>query len=85
MLWNAGQKRLTRERQGRLVEAYTAARDAGMDVLVSSGQAKPVGTWKQPAYIRAERSTTQAVRSPATRDAKLAELAALIPGIVRAN
>lgn len=86
MLWNAGQRRLSRERQARLVEGFTVARDAAMDVLVSSGQAKSVGPWKKPAYIRAERSAAvQAVRSPATRDAKLAELAALIPGMVRAN
>ena len=81
MLWNAGQERLSRERTVRLSEAFTAARDAALEVLVSTGQAKPVGSWKQPAYVRATRP--QPVRSPATRDAVLAKLGAMFPGIVK--
>lgn len=82
-LWNAGQQRVARERQARLAEAFTASRDAGLDVLVTSGQAKPVGTWRQPPYVRAERSSAPVLRTPAARDATLARLAALIPGIVK--
>lgn len=81
MLWRAGQERTGREQRARLAELFTAARDAGLDVLVSTGQAKPVGTWHLPAYIRSE--APQPLRSPAIRDAALAKLAAMIPGIVR--
>ena len=80
MLWNAGQERLTRERNVRLAESFITARDASLDVLVSTGQAKPVGAWKQPPYVRAAKA--QPVRSPATRDAALAKLGAMFPGIV---
>lgn len=52
-----------------------------MEVLVSSGQAKPIGSWKQPTYVRADRAPV--VRSPATRDAALRKLGAMLPGVVR--
>ena len=83
MLWEAGQRRLARERRERLAELFTAFRDAALDVLVSTGQAKPRGTWRLPAYARPER--VEAVRTPAERDRALARLGALIPGSVRVN
>lgn len=64
-----------------MTELYVAARDAALDVLVSSGQAKPVGAWKQPAYVRA--SQPPVLRTPASRDAALAKLGAMFPGIVK--
>jgi hypothetical protein len=81
MLWQAGQERIGRERNVRLAESFTAARDAAMEVLVATGQAKPVGSWKQPPYIRAAKGPV--VRGPATRDAALAKLGAMFPGIVK--
>lgn len=83
MFWEAAQQRLTRARRSRLAEHYRAAYDAAMHVLVSSGQAKPVGggTWRSPEYIDAQRSAP--VRTPAARDRALAQLSVLIPGIVK--
>ena len=81
VLWQAGQQRVTRESRDRLTELFVASRDAGLDVLVSVGQAKPVGAWRQPAYVRA--SAPQPIRTPAARDATLAQLNLLYPGIVR--
>jgi hypothetical protein len=83
MLWNAGQERLGRERTVRLAESFTVARDAALEVLVATGQAKPVGSWKQPLYIRASRPPV--VRSPATRDTALAKLGRMFPGIVKSG
>jgi hypothetical protein len=84
MLWNAGQKRTSREGRERLAELFVAARDAGMDVLVKSGQAKPKGAWNLPGYIRPEnrsenRSETPAISSGSDRDAMLAQLSAMFP------
>jgi hypothetical protein len=81
MLWDAGQERTVRERRERLTELFVAARDAALDVLVSTGRAKPVGTWRLPPYARAQSS--QPVRSPAARDATLAKLGVMFPGIVQ--
>lgn len=81
VLWKAGQQRVTRESRERLTELFVASRDAGLDVLVSTGQAKSVGTWRQPPYVRS--SAPQPLRSPAGRDATLARLSVLYPGIVR--
>ena len=83
MLWEAGQRRVARERRERLAELFTAARDAALDVLVSTGQAKAKGAWRLPAYARPPAG--QRVRTPAERDRSLARLAALIPGSVRVN
>lgn len=80
MLWDAGQERIGRERQERLTELFVAARDASLDVLVSTGRAKPVGAWRLPSYARAEAS--QPIRSPAARDATLAKLGVMFPGMV---
>jgi hypothetical protein len=81
MLWNAGQERLVRERDARLAESFVTARDAALEVLVATGQAKPKGAWKQPPYIRSR--WPDLVRGPATRDATLAKLGAMFPGIVK--
>ena len=81
MLWRAGQERVGRESRARLTELFTAARDAAMDVGVTTGQLKPQGTWRLPSYVRAE--PRQVLRSPAARDAALAKLGVMFPGIVR--
>jgi hypothetical protein len=79
MLWQAGQERLERERSERLTGLFVTARDAGMDVLVRTGQAKPTGTWRLPSYIAAE----EPVRTTTARDATLARLGGMFPGAVR--
>jgi hypothetical protein len=82
MLWSEGQKRLVRERRDRLTELFTASRDAALDVLVSTGQAKPKGAWALPSYAR--RPVGEAPqRTPAERDRALAALAVMYPGVVR--
>ena len=81
MLWTAGQERMARERTARLAELFTAARDAAMDVGVSTGRLKPVGKWRQPSYI-AEVSVAS-IRSPGVRDITLAQLGVMFPGMVR--
>jgi hypothetical protein len=81
MLWNAGQARVAREGRERLAELFVAFRDAALDVLVNTGQAKPKGTWRQPPYIHSE--APQPLRSPAIRDKELARLGVMFPGMVR--
>lgn len=90
MLWNAGQKRISREGRDRLAELFVAARDAAVDVLVTTGQAKPKGKWRRPSYIESEtrsetRSETPAISSGPRpeRDAMLAQLSAMFPSSVR--
>jgi hypothetical protein len=84
MLWHAGQQRITRESRDRLAELFVTARDAGMDVLVSSGQATPKGRWKLPSYIRGEAPRARPVAPPkADREATLAKLAEMFPDAVR--
>ncbi len=53
MLWTAGQERVTRERNDRLVELFVTARDAALDVGVSTGRLTAKGSWGQPSYIPA--------------------------------
>jgi len=81
MLWDAGQQRIGRESRERLVERFTAARDAHLDVLVTTGSAKARGTWRLPAYARSDQP--QELRSPAERDRALLQLGIMFPGIVR--
>jgi hypothetical protein len=81
MLWDEGQKRLARERRDRLAELFVAARDAELDVMVRTGQAKPRGPWSLPAYAAPPRAEVR--RSPADRDRALAALGVMYPGIVR--
>jgi hypothetical protein len=81
MLWDAGQERATREARERLAELFVASRDASLEVLVSTGQAKARGSWHLPTYVSAER--TQRRGTPAERDAMLVRLGLLYPGIVR--
>ena len=81
MLWDAGQARIAREQRTRLGEHYRAAVDAGLQVLGSSGRAKPKGAWRLPAYV--EPPPTEIERTPETRDRTLAKLAIMFPGIVR--
>jgi hypothetical protein len=83
MLWNAGQERAAREQRARLAETFAAVRDAQLDVLVSTGQAKPTGRWGQPSYIEGRPEAVQSLRSPAERDAALARLGMMVPGMVR--
>ena len=84
MLWDAGQQRIARESRDRLAERVVAARDAGLEVLVATGRAKPVGTWRQPSYIAVKSEPApQPVRSPAVRDMALAQLGLMYPGMVR--
>lgn len=78
-LWDAGQRRIARENRDRLAELYTGVRDGVLAADVAVGRAKPVGTWKTPAYLPA----TEVQRSPESRDAALAKLGRMIPGIVR--
>lgn len=51
MLWTAGQERMTRERNARLVELFVTARDAALDVGVTTGQLTSKGSWGLPSYI----------------------------------
>ena len=81
MLWTAGQERIGRERTARLAELFVAARDAALDVGVSTGRLKPVGRWRQPSYIA--ETVIAPIRSPAVRDITLAQLGAEFPGMVR--
>jgi hypothetical protein len=83
MLWNAGQKRVSRQGRDRLAELFVAARDAAMDVLVSTGQATPKGTWRRPSYIESEAPQRPAAKTTADRDAMLAQLSAAFPNSVR--
>ncbi len=84
MLWDAGQQRTGRESRDRLAERFFAARDAALDAMVATGQAKPMnGVWRLPAYARA--AAPEPLRSPAERDLALASLGARFPGMVRIN
>jgi hypothetical protein len=56
MLWAAGQERMARERTARLAELFMAARDAALDVGVSTGQLKAKGSWGLPFYIEPRQS-----------------------------
>lgn len=80
MLWRAGQERQRRDMRDRMAAHFVAARDAALDAMVKAGQAKPVGAWHLPGYVRA--ADTQPMRSPAARDATLARLGAMFPGSV---
>ena len=80
MMWDEAQARLARERRATLAAHYRAAVDAGLQVIVSAGQAKPRGTWRQPPYIEAV--APDVVRTPASRDRALAKLGVMFPGIV---
>jgi hypothetical protein len=82
MLWDAGQARVVREERARLAEMFAAVRDAQLDVLVSTRQAKPIGAWRLPSYVDA-RPAVRPVHTPAERDAVLAKLGVLVPGMVR--
>jgi len=64
-----------------MTELFIAGRDAGLDNLVTTGQVKTRGAWKLPAYVRADAPAP--VRSPASRDAALAKLGAMFPGMVK--
>lgn len=79
-LWNAGQARLTADRRARMRDDFHVARDAGLEVLVSSGYAKARGSWRQPAYVQQARPPVE--RTPAARDRMLAKLGSMLPGVV---
>ena len=77
MLWTAGQERMARERIARLAELFTAARDASLDVGVSTGRLTAKGAWRPPFYI-----VPDSDQRAAARKRGLAQLAADFPGNV---
>lgn len=81
MLWEAGQEREMREWRQGMAARFAAARDAALEVLVSTGQAKATGRWKLPSYVTADQPTFTG--SPEARDNALARLALMLPGAVR--
>ena len=81
MLWKAGQQRVEREQRARMGELFVAMRDADLDVGVTTGRLKPQGTWRLPRYVRGDEP--HPLRSPATRDAMLAKLGVMFPGMVK--
>ena len=50
-----------RERTARLAELFTAARDAELDVGVSTGRLTAKGTWHQPSYMAETAGQRQAI------------------------
>ena len=81
MLWDDGQQRIEREARQRLTELYVGVRDGYVAGNVAAGKAKWTGAGEHtPSYAR---SDVPILRSPAVRDATLAKLGAMIPGIVR--
>jgi len=83
MLWRAGQARLAREGRERLAELYVAVRDGYLAGTVAAGKAKWSGGGDHtPSYARPEPGQ-QPLRSPAGRDATLARLGAMFPGMVK--
>jgi hypothetical protein len=81
MLWKAGQTRLEQEQRARLAEHFVASRDAALDVMVATGQAKSRGAWRLPSYVRGD--SPARTGSPVQRDAILAKLGVMFPGMVR--
>lgn len=79
MLWEAGQERTAREGRDRLTELYVGVRDGYVAANVSLGLAKAKGDIT-PRYARSSEPEPQ--RSPAVRDAALARLGELYPGMV---
>ena len=74
---------MTREARGRLAELYVGVRDGYLAGIVGSGQAKWSGGGDhRPSYARPE-SAQEALRSPAGRDATLARLGVMFPGMVK--
>jgi hypothetical protein len=57
-----------------------AARDAALETLVSTGQAKPKGKWHLPPYIQ---PSAPVRRSESDRDAMLRKLGTMFPGAMR--
>jgi hypothetical protein len=62
MLWQAGQKRLTRESRHRRAELYEAVRDAHLASEIAIGRAKPTGRYRVPEYLEEERDPEVARR-----------------------
>jgi len=83
VLWRAGQERESRDQNDRLVEIFVASRDAALDALVATGQVEAKGGWRLPAYARRARSPQERTGSPAERDATLAKLGVMFPGMVK--
>jgi hypothetical protein len=77
MLWTAGQERMTRERNARLAELFVTARDAALDVGVTTGQLTAKGSWGLPFYVRPDAEQRQAAAKRG-----LAQLMADFPGNV---
>jgi hypothetical protein len=80
MLWDAGQRRMTRESRERLTELYVGVRDGYVAGNVATGKVKAKRD-VTPSYARSPRPAI--ARSPAVRDAALARLAEAYPGIVK--
>lgn len=64
-------------------EMYVTGRDAHVAGALQAGQVKPIGVYRAPEYTREFGQSGQPVRSPASRDAALAKLGAMFPGIVK--
>ena len=77
MLWTAGQERMGRERTARLAELFVTARDAALDVGVSTGRLTVRGSWSQPFYMEASPGQRQAINRRGLR-----QLMADFPGNV---
>lgn len=83
MLWTAGQARVAREGRERLAELYVGVRDGYLAGNVAAGKAKWSGGGDHlPSYARPV-SGEQPLRSPAGRDATLAKLGVMFPGMVK--
>jgi hypothetical protein len=80
MLWTAGQQRMVRERTARLAELFTAARDASLDVGVSTGHLTSKGAWHLPSYILPDSDQRLAARKRG-----LGQLVADFPGNIAAG
>lgn len=79
MLWDAGQQRVLREGRERLAELYVGVRDGYVAANVALKRATAKGDIT-PSYARAPEPEVQ--RSPAIRDAALARLGEMYPGMV---
>lgn len=76
MLWKAGQDRLVTERRSRMAETYAAVRDGQLAADIAAGRVKTRGD-ARPAYVR-----DGSARNTGSRQATVARLAAMFPGVV---
>jgi hypothetical protein len=62
MLWDAAQRRLSRESRDRRAELFVAVRDAEIAAEISTGRVKPRGIYRLPSYLEPERDADSARR-----------------------